>query len=56
MSSTGSNQLSINLISAANGYNFTGTPRHFAVSGNTDGQAFMDQDQLLWDLRIMQIL
>ncbi len=41
MAANGGNALAITEVIPANGYNYTGTPLHFAVSGNTDGQGFL---------------
>ncbi|WP_139956875.1 T9SS type A sorting domain-containing protein [Flavicella sediminum] len=41
MAATGSDATSLTVINSTNGYNYGGTVRHFALSGNTDGQAFL---------------
>ncbi|WP_347174382.1 T9SS type A sorting domain-containing protein [Polaribacter uvawellassae] len=42
MTSDGSTDAtSLTLVTSANGFNFTGTVRHYAISGNSGGQAFL---------------
>tara|TARA_R110002096_G_scaffold433138_1_gene651411 strand:- start:454 stop:1692 length:1239 start_codon:yes stop_codon:yes gene_type:complete len=41
MAANGSDATTITEVIPANGYNYTGTPIHFTVSGNSDGQAFL---------------
>lgn len=41
MDSDGSNATSMQLVSAANGYNYSGDIAHFAVSGNSGAQGFL---------------
>ena len=41
MAASGANALAITEITPANGYTYTGTPLHFALSGNSDGQGFL---------------
>ncbi len=41
MAATGGDATTITEVIPANGYNYTGSILHFAVSGNTDGQGFL---------------
>ncbi len=41
MAADGSNALVLTEITPANGYNYTGQPIHFTVSGNSNGQGFL---------------
>ena len=41
MSSSGTDATTITAVSPANGYNYTGSPRMVALSGNTNAQAFI---------------
>ncbi|WP_138433083.1 DUF7507 domain-containing protein, partial [Winogradskyella algicola] len=41
MAANGGNANVITEVTPANGYNYSGTPLHFALSGNSDGQGFL---------------
>lgn len=41
MDSSGGNATTLTEVTPANGYTYSGTPLHFALSGNSDGQAFL---------------